>query len=401
MIYYTLFSADMVVYRLKTVSFGSIGSIEHDRIDTPESQEILGIAYAARAVPTCACGQPVSIRVIADAGDEARFILARLPRSFPLHDPMCSFRRTPDKTGLAGVVRDTGDFLEIAIDTRLSVTPPGMPKPPPQEKSEPGQKGEKRAGDKDKAPQVALTGLLRYLWVSAGLNRSPFRRPAWSEVKLALDEALEPVRSKGKSLAGITYVPPPYIKEESDSAKASWNTYLAKAVLTAGTKSAPCGILIAEVKSLEPWGTSGNVFALKVKHMPFQTFSVFTEVRDQLLDAYPDLERLGTPDLRLILVATIYRNAKGFLAFDKVGMMSTNADLLPILHPRAPDAFAKLRGEGVRFSVSAPPIPMPGAHHLELEDGTKIRLDSSDDGENVSDSEENWKFNEEDLQAAS
>lgn len=308
---------------------------------------ILSVAYSMGAENLCLCKpeqpQPISIRALDDAESEdgIHYILARMPKSWTKHADNCVFRQTPDMTG-AGNANDAAirtdiatGLIDIAVDVRLSRTDP-KPKDAPepeQEADTPKPKAKKRGSSSRNS--VRLLGLLRWMWSAAELNTwRPYfaNKRYWSNIQYRLVSAVENVTVKGRGLDKTLYIPPMFSSQREAQLNDAWNAYLLG--LSATERSQHFGILVGEVKSLDAWGNSGKVFALRLRQLR-STLSVYAELQGRLHRSYPWLAGVLDKESNLqgdraICIATFSRNEKGFIAADEIALMRVTTDWIPI-----------------------------------------------------------------------
>lgn len=310
--------------------------------------DILSRAYLDNSPVYCLCNeadpQKVSIRELhPDDADGPHYILARMPRSYSLHSSKCVFRASPDLTGKAllpssaiKVVEKTG-VIDVSLDIKLQQTPQKRQNPS-EKPSEPSEEGKVKQ-EKTPKPErhaIGLLGLFDLLWSEATLNRwmPQSRTPSWVEVQAKLKDAAEPIQVKRKALAEVLFVPPAFQKETSELQRDLWTQYTASVLGRVDNPTRSYGLLIGELKELAPWGSSGKVYALKIKHLPFVTFSLFADAYYALIEYYtwlPDLlnEETNSSGDRTMVVATIGRNAKGYFFIAEIAFQRVTRQWIP------------------------------------------------------------------------
>lgn len=311
--------------------------------------DILSRAYRENIPVYCLCNentpQKISIRELhPDDATGPHYILARMPRSYSLHHGQCVFRASPDLTGRAQVtssaiklVEKTG-MIDVALDIKLQQAPkkPQNPSDKVPEPEDEDTKDKPAKAKKQERDAIGLLGLFDLLWSEAALNRwtPPARIPSWVEVQAKLKDAAEPMQVKRKPLAEVLFVPPAFQKESFELHRDLWAQYVATALGRVDNPTRSFGLLIGELKELAPWGSSGKVYALKIKHLPFVTFSLFADTYEALIQHYdwlPDLlnEDTNTTADRAMCVATIGRNAKGYFFIAEIGFQRVTRQWIP------------------------------------------------------------------------
>lgn len=232
---------DISRYRLGHVRFSE---------ETDGLQAMLARAHEDRVRPLCqCCGAEPPMYVARINGS---YHLKRMPGTGHLHALSCvSFDPPAELSGLGplaghAIIADEGGSTLLKLDFALS------------------ERGGRAAavgdeGDTDSSSVAASPGklrlraLLHYLWEAAGLTRwrKVYQRRSWWVVQRELLRAAAQARVKGGPLAGILFVPHPYVLEDKERLAAERRRFLHRLQPAPG-KPAPLGILIAELKGFEP-----------------------------------------------------------------------------------------------------------------------------------------------------
>lgn len=313
-----------------------------------QGHAILQLAHKSNSPVDCLCipnnPQRLSIRELpADDGEsQSHYILARLPKSFDKHAPECVFRSNPDLTGQnehsAAAIRvdKSSGFIDIALDVKLKESaPPGAKK---KDKNENKNEEDKIARPKTERNSIGLLGLLSFIISSSGLNKwAPGgTRRDWLEIQSRVQDVCEQVIVKKSKLDQLMFSPPFYRQDQHDLQKSLWMNYIAKTFGGPDNSTFKYGIIFGELKVIESVGTTGKVFSMKIKHMPYAYISLYANNLEVLKNNHPEcfdaLEFDRNPSLdKIVVLATIGRNTSGFIFADNVALCRVTKHWIPSL----------------------------------------------------------------------
>lgn len=256
---------------MSSIDFAAAGSryqLGPQIFDTSSAnwQHILATAHQNKARPVCLCSPSAPLMYVAKIQGE--YYLKRMPGTGHAHDPSCdSFAMPPELSGLgqvegkAIVTDDSGDTT-IKLDFPLSVRGSRGPVP---------SAGAGEADTAESSPsKLGLLGLLHFLWDAAELSmwKPAFTRRSWWVVHRELTAAAERANAKSMPLSSVLFVPPPFSVEKKDELAAARRRFLHHLQPVKG-KPMPLGVLVAELKDMEP---SQYGRRLRFKHLPDMAF---------------------------------------------------------------------------------------------------------------------------------
>lgn len=315
----------------------TIGKLGFDPAQ-PDAQTVLADAYGNKQRAVCHCTSIKPEMYIARIADS--FVLKRMPGTGHLHDPDCdSFDPPPElsgrgELGRTAIVTDEAGDTALALDFALSMRSGHTP-PESSGASEP-------ASIKAEASKLRLLGLLHYLWDCAELTKwrpSWGGKRSWFVVRREISAVAERTVSKKIPMASRLYVPAMFSPEKKEEL-ALQRRKLLHPLLPVTGKPVPLGIVVGELKSLDP---SQYGRKLTVKHAPdfafFMSEDLCKKFDAHMADKVQMVEAIeGT---HLIIIATF--SARGSYAeVQEIAVMPVTAQWIPFEHDREFELVSKL-----------------------------------------------------------
>ncbi|SFA58453.1 Protein of unknown function [Paracoccus halophilus] len=275
--------------------------------------------------------------------------LKRMPGTGYAHDPSCdSFALPPELSGLgqvdgkAIVTNEAGDTT-IKLDFPLTVR--GARGAPPDNGAGVGANETAEASPS----KLGLLGLLHFLWDAAGLTlwQPAFARRSWWIVHRELTAAAERAITKSIPLSSVLFVPPSFSVEKKDELAAERRQLLHHLQPVKG-KPMPLGVLVAELRDMEP-SKYGRKF--RFKHLPDMAFFMDQDLCKRFDKIAGDKIRAveAVEGAHPIVIATFNMNGN-YAEIRQIAVMSVNAQWIPFDHDRELRVIEAMRGR--RFTKS-------------------------------------------------
>jgi len=290
----------------------------------------------------------------------SQFVLCRMPDSGLTHAEHCVFHGETTHSQNAGtLLQKRGDTngerdaiierpdgkidVRIAIPLKLS----SERKPAPAQKTRPTN----RRPPSPPRQSIDLTGLLRFVWECAGFNRwypAMAGKRRWPTLMYFLTKSLQPIVLNGVSLADRLLLVNPLSKWDRRSAS------IVEQFCTSHKLTKEDVFLVAgAVRGLRP-----DVFRLRlvIHGMPEAVWlddSQWRRIRDEVRDIDAVLSR-GETD-KLVVLAAVTRNDKGYLHMIAAGFMSVTSDFLPYINNNEALLIRALVAQQRRFTIASKP----------------------------------------------
>lgn len=302
--------------------------------------------YISKQRPLCPCKTPGVQMYIANIG--GKYVVKRMPDTGSLHAPGCeSYEPPPELSGLGEVLgcaikenMESG-MSELRFDFSLSKSSGRAPIQSPGVESD---------TVKSDGTKLSLRSTLHYLWDGAGLTKWPPHssgKRGWNTVRSGLYKAAESMTAKGKSMAGLLFIPESFPTEKREAVKLRW---LNLATRMANQKPQSLMILVGEIRQFTP---SRFGHRLQVNHSPDTLFSLTPDLYKRMSKRFErEIMLSGIDGVRLIAVATFSANAAGIANIEEIALMTVTENWIPFetIHEKA--LIEKMVHEGRRFTKS-------------------------------------------------
>ena len=323
--------------------------------DTGNWQERLQAAHDQDKRLLCSCVTPHPEMCVALINGS--YFLRRMPNTGANHGPDCpSFEPPAELSGygeLAGravLISESGDKeLKLAFSLTAS-----RPREAASEES-----GVRREPVTAKAPtpRMSLLAVLHLIWTEAQLNRWHPRfadKRTWFVVRREAFRAVEHLKTRKVNLHDILFIPPVWSQERKDELSRERAMFFSRLHPTHG-KAQPIGLLLAEVKSIDP--TPGGA-RLKFKHLPDQPFLMHRQLMtkfEKVCGADQNLN-MATPESHLMALATFTVSAAGICELREIATMAVTRHWLPFATTREAELIEALSGRAwiktLRFDLT-------------------------------------------------
>lgn len=302
--------------------------LNHSAFDAedPDLQLILERAYGAKLRPLCACKAPAVPMYISKIAGV--FYIKRMPETGSDHHVACeSYDPPPELSGLGEVMgsaikEDTeSGLISLRFDFALTKST-GRAAPTPSSVEHDSAKTD--------STKLTIRSLLHYLWDGAKLTHwqpTWANKRSWGTVYKQLMLASHGKQAKGITLLDSLYVPSPFYVDRKDEIAGQRAAMLAK--LNQGdTKSRRLGIVIAEVKSIEP---SRYGFKIVFKQVPDYHFMLSEDVHKKIIKRFDnELSMWSAYDgTHLMAVATFGVGPTGLASVEEIALMLTTENWIP------------------------------------------------------------------------
>ena len=316
-------------------------------LDTEAGQRRLSQAHGAGIRVECRCRVPAPELYI--AATVTKFIVKRMPGTGPDHAMTCPLYLPPEElSGLAqvqasAIVENPDDgttTLRLGFPLRKNGKPTSAPERTDTEPTE----------AKPASRKLTLTSLLHFLWHDADLNKwypAMEGRRFWGVVQSALARAAADKIVKGQDLSRILYVPE-YFKPDRKAEIASHRNQLFANLRPTSSKATPCGLVIAEFKSVEPTAHGARFL---FKHAPDCAFFADSELAERFERIFGErlqtLEAIGSG--HAIVIASFSIAKAGYPVLQEIGMMLVSQNWIPFETLRELDLLSALTSESRAF----------------------------------------------------
>ncbi|AUH66828.1 DUF1173 family protein [Paracoccus zhejiangensis] len=296
---------------------------------SPDWQSILGAAHQNKSRPACLCSAASPLMYVAKI--QGKYYLKRMPGTGHAHDPSCdSFAMPPELSGFgqvegkASATDDSGETtlkldFPLSVRGRRDVAPDAGDHEPTVAEASPSKLG--------------LLGVLHFLWDAAGLTmwRPAYARRSWWIVHRELTAAAERTSAKSMPLSSVLFVPPMFSVEKKEELAAARRRFLHHLQAVKG-KPMPIGVLVAELKDMEP---SQYGRRIRFKHLPDMVFFMDEELCarfDKIAgDKIRDVE--AVEGAHSIVIAT-FNMRENYAEIRLIAVMPVTAQWIPFDHDR-------------------------------------------------------------------
>lgn len=294
--------------------------------DHPLYQDSLKSAYTNKERPLCMCTIEGVSMYIAKLND-TEFLVKRMPYTGHQHHSDCDSYEIPTELSGRGELEkavledhETG-LTTLKLDfslAKMSTNRSGAVSP-----TEPA------TTVSSNAKKLSIKSFLHYLYDEASLNkwspRMKGKRNFFIVRKYLLEAAANKVTRKN-SLIESLLIPEVFRVEEKNEIAARRRNFMNK--LAPGSNKQPMGILIGELKNIEP-ARFGH--KLVIKHMPDSPIFVSDQVYRGINKTFEsELSFFHTNEsIHLIVIATFFLSASGYPTIDTCSFMMVDRNWLP------------------------------------------------------------------------
>ncbi|MGY1994503.1 DUF1173 family protein [Mycolicibacterium fortuitum] len=299
-----------------------------DDVHTPEAQQALRRAKAARHRPLCLCRPPGIEMYIAAAGHD--LIVKRMPGTAAAHDHQCRSWLPPDELSGYGAVADQSIVDNPADGTTALRLGFSLSKAGNRSAPEPsGSPSDTVQSDGNK---LTLRAVLHYLWDEAELTtwHAAFAgHRSWAVVHQRLRAAVDGKLVRKNPLGPSLFVPEPF----SAARKAEIERRRIKAWAPARRqpgKTARLLIGIGEIKAIEP---ANHGYKIQVRHQPGHPWFLDEDLHRKLTKRFTtELEHwqmAETGEVRLLAICTFSVSRAGYANVEQLSLMTTDHNWIP------------------------------------------------------------------------
>lgn len=344
-----------------------------------DGQADLAVAWRHKDRLACDCRMSSPEMYVANVN--GTYVVKRMPSTGPDHAPGCPSWLPPEE--VSGLARLQGKAIEEDDETNTTYLKFAFALAKTGKKRKAPDPGENEASDATAPPsKLTLYGTLQYLWYEAGLtNWYPKMEGKrwWGVVANALRTAAASKVVKKEDLSNQLFIPDPFKPDQKDALNAARDSFFAKLRPISGQSSQKLGILIGELKEVEP---SQNGARLTIKHLGkplfmdpdlFERFQkVFANKRELAL-AYPNTQQ--------IILATVSTAKLGYPVVHELTLMLVSSNWIPFEDMRDLDLVTHLTAHKRAFAKSLrfhEPIGAPIARAILLDTPEPVSLFAKD-----------------------
>ena len=299
-----------------------------DDVHTPEAQQALGRAKAARLRPLCLCQSPGVQMYIAAAGRD--LIVKRMPGTAAAHDHRCRSWLPPSELSGYGAVADRSIVDNPADGTTALRLGFSLSKAGNRSAPEPsGSPSDTVQSDGNK---LSLLAVLHYLWDEAELTtwHAAFTgHRSWAVVHHRLRAAVDGKLVRKNPLAPSLFVPEPFSAVRKTEIEQRRIKAWAPARHQPG-KTARLLIGIGEVKAIEP---ANHGYKMQVRHQPGHPWFLDEDLHRKLTKRFAtELEHwqmAEAGEVRLLAICTFSVSRAGYANVEQLSVMTTDNNWIP------------------------------------------------------------------------
>lgn len=346
---------------------------------TTDGQAALAKAWDNKERLACGCCAASPAMYVANVN--GTYIVKRMPSSGPDHAPGCPSWLPPEE--VSGLARLQGRAIEEDDETDTTYLKFAFALTKTGKKRNAPEPGDAEASDASSPPsKLTLYGTLQYLWYEAGLaNWYPKMEGKrwWGVVANALRAAAASKVVKKDELSNQLFVPDPFKPDQKEALNAARESFFSKLRPIPGKSGQKLGILIGELKDVEP---STHGARLTIKHLGKPLFmdpdlyarfeKVFAQKRELAL-AYPNAQQ--------IILATVSTAKLGYPVVHELTLMLVSSNWIPFEDMRDLDLVTHLTAHKRAFAKSLrfhEPVGAPIARAILLDTPEPVSLFASD-----------------------
>lgn len=299
-----------------------------DDVHTPQAQEALGRAKAARCRPLCLCQSPGVEMYIAAAGRD--LIVKRMPGTAAAHDHRCRSWLPPSELSGYGAVAERSIVDNPADGTTALRLGFSLSKAGNRAAPEPS--GSPASTVESDGNKLSLLAVLHYLWDEAELTtwHTAFAgHRSWAVVHQRLRAAVDGKLVRKIPLAPSLFVPEPF----SAARKTEIDQRRIKAWAPARRQPGkPTRLLIGigEIKAIEP---ANHGYKLQVRHQPGHPWFLDEDLHRKLTKRFDtELEHwqmTEAGEVRLLAICTFSVSRAGYANVEQLSLITTDNNWIP------------------------------------------------------------------------
>ena len=344
-----------------------------------DGQAALAAAWANKERLACDCRLTAPEMYIANVN--GTYIVKRMPSSGPDHAPGCTSWLPPEE--VSGLARLQGKAIEEDDETNTTYLKFAFALTKTGKKRKAPEPGENKPTDAAAPPsKLTLYGTLQYLWYEAGLANWYPRMEGkrwWGVVARELRDAAASKVVKQDDLSNQLFVPDPYKPDHKDALNAARDSFFAKLRPIPGKSSQKLGILIGELKEIEP---SQNGARLTIKHLGKPLF-MDADLYDRFEKVFEDKRELALayPNCQQIILATVATAKLGYPIIHELTLMLVSTNWIPFEDMRDLDLITHLTSHKRAFAKSLrfhEPVSAPLARAILLDTPEPVSLFAKD-----------------------
>ncbi|ALK35218.1 DUF1173 family protein [Burkholderia plantarii] len=302
---------------------------QEEILDDPSKfQDLLEPAHSDHREIKCLCSSSAPPLVVRSV--KAGYILARWPRSGPLHNKdTCRFHAAAPNSlsPVAGDLRSafcaTDEGLDIKLDFNLAVR-----NEPIAPRGEPGV-GANGGGATTSRASVGLLAMLEYLWEQSSLHKwlGDGTRRNWSTCYSMLVSTAGQGKINGRSMANVLHIMEPFDESKKREIDADLDVFISGLGNNGNVDRR--GIIIGEIKSLTPT-KKGDRFKITLKNSSIGNIFVSKNIYDNAQKSYKAaIASIGTDNCKVVAIIYIKRLDSGFVDVLGLAAMMTNRVFIP------------------------------------------------------------------------
>lgn len=299
-----------------------------DDVHTPEAQESLGRAKAARLRPLCLCQSPGVEMYIAAAGRD--LIVKRMPGTAAAHDHRCRSWLPPSELSGYGAVADKSIVDNPADGTTALRLGFSLSKAGNRSAPEPsGSPSDTVQSDGNK---LSLLAVLHYLWDEAELttwHAAFIGHRSWAVVYHRLRAAVDGKLVRKNPLAPSLFVPEPFSAARKTEIEQRRIKAWAPARRQPG-KTTKLLIGVGEIKAIEP---ANHGYKVQIRHQPGHPWFLDEDLHRKLTKRFEiELEHwqmAEAGEVRLLAICTFSVSRAGYANVEELSLMTTDNNWIP------------------------------------------------------------------------
>ena len=291
-----------------------------------EFQWSLEEAYKHKVRPLCLCSPDKPEMYIARINNV--YFLKKMPNSGCRHSLSCTLFDMPSELSGRGsldnqAIKTSGSETDLKVDfsfTKKNIAHVASSITPND-----------KTDIKAESPRLGIRALLHYLYEEAGLNKwypAMAGKRNWFIIRKHLLAAAQGKQAKKNDLHDILLIPEPFKSERAEELKANRSNFLNRFKEGETNKASPMGLLVGEVKSIEP---SRYGYKMVIKHMPekpiFLSESVHKKISKYFANELSIFEELES--IHLMVISTFLTTPSNNLQVDTMSLMLVDRNWVP------------------------------------------------------------------------
>ena len=344
-----------------------------------KGQAALAEAWRNKTRPVCSCSHATPEMYIANVNGS--FIVKRMPSTGPEHAPGCPSWLPPEE--VSGLSRLQGKAIEEDEENNTTYLKFAFALSKTGKKRKAPEPGDGEASDAVAPPsKLTLYGTLQYLWYEAGLASWYPKMEGkrwWGVVAKELRGAAASKVVKQDDLSNQLFVPDPFKPDQKEALNAAREEFFHRLKPVAGKSSQKLGILIGELKDIEP---SQSGARLSIKHLGKPLF-MDIDLYERFEKVFADKRALAAayPNCQQIVLATVGTAKLGYGVVHELTLMLVNTNWIPFEDIRDLDLVTHLTAHKRAFAKSLrfhEPVSAPIARAILLDTPEPVSLFAKD-----------------------